>query len=350
MVDLDSSPPDNTDMPQQWVIQKIKESSGWISLENYMDLCLNDPKHGYYSTRISQIGNRGDFSTTTTLSPVLAKAILDRYRQAVKKYGSFLSIIEVGAGDGSLSAHIRKELGFRNRRKTPYFIVDTSPPLRELQKKRLGSFICHADTMKDALQKCGGKAFIFSNELPDAFPARILQKTDQGWDEIGLYVYANRLLEKKRPVSQDKLPDSSALSYYKKTGQRIEVHASFRKWCLSWAPYWDSGEMITIDYGAPVEDLYYRQPWGTFRGYKNHRRLTGEQLYLYPGKTDLTCDVNFTDLQLWGHELGWETTELMYQRDFLLPFSDNSSADQFLNHPNGAGTAFCVLVQSPVPA
>lgn len=42
--------------------------------------------------------------------------------------------------------------------------------------------------MEKALKHCGGKAFIFSNELVDAFPARVFEYTEEGWREVGLTV------------------------------------------------------------------------------------------------------------------------------------------------------------------
>jgi len=51
----------------------IAAAGGWLSLEAFMQLALHHPQEGYYSSSIENIGQRGDFSTTPTLSPILAK-------------------------------------------------------------------------------------------------------------------------------------------------------------------------------------------------------------------------------------------------------------------------------------
>lgn len=325
----------------------IEREGGWLSLEKFMSLALYDEKDGYYSTRIRDVGSRGDFSTTATLSGGLAKALLFRYKEACKKAGKKLPLIEIGGGDGSLAAGMAKELGFWQRLRTPYYLVETSLPLREKQKKKAGRFIRHCVHPREALEACGGGAFLFSNELVDAFPARIFRKKNGVWEELGLSIEGGRLREEGHVVADAELPESSLFLRDYPDGQRIEVHQSFFQWCDSWAPIWTAGEMVTVDYGSEDEDLYYRRPSGSLRGYFAHNRIEGGGVYSAFGKMDITCDVNFTDLIQQGERRGWQTTSLMYQKDFLLPYSTSSEADRFLNNPLGAGTAFRVLIQVP---
>lgn len=325
----------------------VEEAGGWFSLEKFMSLALYDEKRGYYSARIQDVGCRGDFSTSATLSHVLAKALLVQYKGACKKAGKYMPLIEIGGGDGSLAAGLAKELGFWGRLRTRYYLVETSLPLREKQRKKAGRFIRHCTHPREALEACLGAAFIFSNELVDAFPARIFRKTITGWEELGLSLHGGRLREEGRAIEETELPESSLFLQDYPSGQRIEVHQSFFSWCDSWAPFWTEGEMVTVDYGSLDDDLYYRRPVGSLRGYWAHNRIEGGGVYSAFGKMDLTCDVNFTDLILQGEKRGWKTISLMYQKDFLMPFSTSSDADRFLNNPLGAGTAFRVLIQTP---
>ena len=59
----------------------IAAAGGWLSLEAFMQLALYHSEEGYYSTAIENIGMRGDFSTTPTLSPILAKPSLPAGRR-----------------------------------------------------------------------------------------------------------------------------------------------------------------------------------------------------------------------------------------------------------------------------
>ena len=183
----------------------IAAAGGWLSLEAFMQLALHHPQEGYYSSSIENIGQRGDFSTTPTLSPILAKAIIAHWKEACSRCGRRLPLLEIGAGSGALAVKILERLGFWNRLNTDYGIVESSPRLREFQHLLLGGRAKIYSTMEKALKHCGGKAFIFSNELVDAFPARVFEYTEQDWKEVGLVVKNGAVREELRPVRQQPL-------------------------------------------------------------------------------------------------------------------------------------------------
>ena len=136
----------------------IAAAGGWLSLEAFMQLALHHPQEGYYSTAIENIGSRGDFSTTPTLSPILAKAVAARWKEACARCGRRLPLLEIGAGSGALAVKVLEQLGFWNRLNTDYVIVESSPRLREFQHLLLGSQAKIYSTMEKALKHCGGKA------------------------------------------------------------------------------------------------------------------------------------------------------------------------------------------------
>ena len=223
-------------------------------------------------------------------------------------------------------------------------IVESSPRLREFQHLLLGGRAKIYSTMEKALKHCGGKAFIFSNELVDAFPARVFEYTEQDWKEVGLVVKNGAVREELRPVRQQPL-FSHMLEYGSQPGQRVEIHDSYARWFTSWLPHWNMGVMTVIDYGDEMERLYYRRPRGSLRGYKSHQVLTGEELYRNPGLTDLTCDVNFTDLLELSRNCLGDRVTFMTQRDYLLPHAENTPQDAFLTDEHGVGGHFRVLIQ-----
>ena len=93
----------------------IAAAGGWLSLEAFMQLALHHPQEGYYSSSIENIGSRGDFSTTPTLSPILAKAVAARWKEACARCGRRLPLLEIGAGSGALAVKVLEQLGFWNR-------------------------------------------------------------------------------------------------------------------------------------------------------------------------------------------------------------------------------------------
>jgi SAM-dependent MidA family methyltransferase len=203
-------------------------------------------------------------------------------------------LIEIGPGEGTLATNVLKNLPWLLRRKTLLHLVETSVPLAKNQQKLLGNHAIWHREMKDALAACGGNAVIFSNELVDAFPVRRFQKTPAGWQEIAVHFDEEKRARESLFLPGD-LPDSSGFSREFPIGQRIEVHESYRNHLTDWLPFWKSGRMLTIDYGATRENLYHRQPLGSIRAYLLQHRLEGAAIYENVGRQDLTADVNFTD-------------------------------------------------------
>lgn len=307
-----------------------------------MQFALHDPQHGYYARKIRTVGHEGDFSTTATLSPTLGVAIAARAIDWLKNNPGSFHLIEIGAGDGSLAKSIIENIPFIQRLKLNYHIVDTSEPLREVQIEKLKKHrvTWHA-TPRDAVKAADGRAIIFSNELVDAFPVRILQRQNNEWLEIHWDG------EQESLVKPDRLPESTALTLSHPEKHRVEIHESYREWLEEWITSWREGELITIDYGDTYPEIYQRRPQGTIRAFLLHENLTGPAIYQNVGKQDLTADVNFSDLMEWGTELGLETLSYSTQSKFLEPFARDTTQDLYLLHPDGPGSAFKVLIQSP---
>ena len=304
---------------------------------------LHDPQRGYYARRIGAIGRRGDFTTAPMLSAAPARAIAAWAARALRETGC-RDLIEIGPGEGTRAAGILKHLPWPIRWRTRLHLVETSLPLARCQKERLGKRALWHQLPQQALAACGGNAVIFSNELVDAFPVRRFQKTTLGWQELAIHFDLQHLAhESLLPLAA--LPDSSGFLESHPIGQRIEVHDSYRRYLTDWLPAWNSGRMLTIDYGAETAALYHRRPQGTLRGYLLQQRVEGAAIYQNPGRQDLTADVNFTDLQTWSRP--WIREQRLTSFGEFLQESgrpkDELPAE--LTDTNGVGGAFLVLDQ-----
>ncbi|MDB6006699.1 MAG: hypothetical protein JWR15_3686 [Prosthecobacter sp.] len=303
-----------------------------------MQRALFDPERGYYTRHIRTVGRGGDFSTSATLSPSLGHAIAAWLKAESHLQPHVRHIIEIGAGDGSLMQTACKSLGWWARRRFTFHIVETSPVLRQEQQKKLGSQATWHHDLASALATAQGHAFIYHNELLDAFPATLVQwsAAEQRWLEVWVpeQLHAHHL-------------DPSHYSALRHTTfadrQRCELHASVRDWLHHWTPHWNRGAMLTIDYGDAFPQLYHRRPHGTLRAYLLHQRLTGTDIYANPGRQDITADINFTDYTAWLHALG--VTQI--SQHTLAEFLHSHSAPAQLADPDGAGTAFKCFVHRP---
>jgi SAM-dependent MidA family methyltransferase len=179
-----------------------------------------------------------------------------------------------------------------------------------------------------------------------------VQLIRQGEDWREIFVSADGDVVRERDggiASQFDRRDFSVLRQPAADGQRVELHESYRAWLSAWAPLWERGAMLTIDYGEAAEKLYARRPRGSVRAYFHHQRLEGPEVYRRMGRQDLTADVNFSDLQNWGERQGLHTEFLQTQADFILSRTEptDDDAEKMLLHPDGAGRAFKVLCQTP---
>lgn len=315
----------------------------WLSMDKFMDKALFDVEFGYYSQNINSIGYRGDFSTSATQSTLLARKIVAHWQECCDSLGFILPFIEIGGGTGTLMNDISRELGFLRRMRARYHMVERSPQLRMLQKALGGGFVRTHETIHAALKSTKGRAYIFSNELPDAFPARQFVFQEGEWLELGLAILDKRI---QRQAWKQELPKSSVFECWAQEGQVVEVHESYHRWYASWQDNWTSGYFVTIDYGNINEKLYYRRPQGSMRGYKAHQILDFDELLPLVGHCDITCDVNFTDLRHLAEGCMGDVVELINQHDFLAPLArPGDRADAHVIAKPGAGDHFQVLIQ-----
>lgn len=316
---------------------------GAVPWRAWMEAALYDPEHGYYTRHIRTVGRRGDFSTSATLGNALARAIAAWIREEWRRAGTKLPLIEIGPGDGSLHAGVRQALGWTGRFGLHSHLVERSPVLRSVQERKLrGRRVSWHPDMGTALDTCGGRAVIFSNELADAFPVTLLHLRGGTWQEVWLVIAENgAIAEELRPAAPE-IRGSSACRMGWPDGQRVEVLNTWREWLHSWRSLWKQGAMLTVDYGGSPGEIYDRRPQGTVRGYLHHQRLEAAELYAVMGRCDITADVNFTDLCEWGEAAGLTTAECVTQREFVA--SRTTVADS-LHSDGGAAEAFQCLVQ-----
>lgn len=308
------------------------ELGGSIPFDRFMQAALYHPAFGYYSTRIHTVGREGDFSTMATLDRSLACVIA-----AWIEKNRARDVIEIGAGCGLLARDILTSLGWWKRLRLRYHIVEVSAPLREAQKKLLsGLRVTWHESLHAALDALSGHAHIFSNELVDAFPCRVFERNAGDWLELHVRIENGRCHEILQACT---IPDSTVFQHPFNEGQRVEVHESYHCWLQEWSPQWKDGAILTIDYGDTMPRLYHRRPAGSLRAYVAHQVLNGNDIYQAPSRCDLTADVNFSDLEVWGEQLGWRCVSHSTLTKFL--------ASKLPSRFQTATEAFRVLEQSP---
>jgi SAM-dependent MidA family methyltransferase len=307
----------------------LDENGGRIPFDKFMGIALHHPDDGYYARNIRNIGALGDFITAPQLTPALGRAVAGWLRaQALACGWKSFHVIECGPGSGALAATVLDSLGWFERRRMTLHLVETSGPLRDLQKTKLHARRVHwHNDITSALEACQGRALIYHNEFFDAFPCRVFRKERDTWTELHLRVRDGRLTEE---WTENSLPPSTVFAKPWNEGQRVEVFCALNSWLHKLARNWQSGAMLAIDYGGTADSIYHRRPAGTLRAYRQHQRLAGPLVYEMPGRQDITADVNFDDLELWAREAGCRVNAAKPLSDFA---------------PNAPGAeAFCFAV------
>jgi len=300
--------------------------SGKITFAEFMNAVLYHPSYGYYSSERIKIGKKGDYYTSSSVHPVFGEMICKQIEEMWNLTGGKeFAIVEMGAGDGSLSCDIL----MCAKREYPYFhellryiLIEESRHMKEVQKERLkengllNDGVLWSDYSGPLLNK-GVTGCFLSNELVDAFPVHIVEERDGGLKEVYVDFHDNTFVE---VVDSPSTPQIwryfDRLGIELEEGQRAEVNLKAIEWMQWIAKSLKKGFVITIDYGYSAEELYapHRKD-GTLLCYHKHRVV--EDPYINIGEQDMTSHVDFTTLTMIGEEAGLLTAGFTDQMHFL---------------------------------
>jgi SAM-dependent MidA family methyltransferase len=290
-------------------------SGGRITFARYMELALYHPQHGYY------LGPQQDYQTSaqahTLFGALLARQLVQMW-EVLGKPEPF-QVVEIGAGCGQLAAAVCAHLsGKWPALPLQYTAIDVRP-----RPAGLPSGISWSQAGPELWPANSVTGCVLSNELIDAFPVH--RVVTQGGDLLEAFVEPNPVASvdpEAVPFREvlDRPSTSELAEHYRWLGVTVpeghstEVNLAARRWIASVGQALTQGFILTIDYGAPVEELLARQP-GTLMCY--HRQQYNSQPYSRVGMQDITAHVDFTALVETGREEGLQFGGLAAQSDFL---------------------------------
>ena len=284
---------------------ELGAAGNWISFARYMELALHEPGLGYYAGGVRKLGAGGDFVTAPELSPLFGRALA---RQVAQLLGPDEAVLEFGAGSGALAETLLTELS------CPYFILETSPELRDRQQQRLGSRTRWLDRLPQNF-----RGVMLANEVVDAMPVHALAWSRAAILERGVCANEGQLAWSDRRAQGSILAASMEIELEIPPSGRYESELALfaRAWMRSLGRFLERGAILVIDYGFPAREYFHPQrSMGTLACHYRHR-AHGDPFFL-PGLQDITAHVDFSALARAAGDAGLELLGYAHQAQFLI--------------------------------
>lgn len=326
-----------------------KNSDRGISFARFMEFALYHPEHGYYS-KAREIGRKGDFYTSVSVGEcfgmLLARKI-EEVRQLLELPEDF-AVIEQGAHDGRLAADVLAHLPEGTR----YRIFELNPQLQAAQLERLGDKVDHWRD-DDRPHEAG---VYLCNELVDAFPVHRIRYEGGEWRELRVVLENGELTQATFDLPEKLRAIARNADVAVADGFETELCPAAAEWVATLPRYFKRGVFIIVDYGLTSDEFFQpERREGTLRCFRNHQAT--DDPFEAIGETDITYQVNFTQLQTAAVGAGLEVIAFDDQNHFLTKIAKDwlSELDgqpptpeqaklirqfQTLTHPGLMGRAF----------
>jgi len=376
--------------PTREKIEQEIRQRGPMPFSRYMELCLYDLDHGYYSRNAQQFGKAGDFYTSSDVHAVFGRLLARQFDEMWRCLCSpeHIDLVELGPGRGLFAQDVLdwSEKKFPDFFRTlRYVLIESSPALRERISETLahhlesGKAVCIGGGEIFSAEKIGkgttsvvpnkgqkewalapeAEAIVFANEFFDALPVEILSTKGS----LRIDTRDGRFLEAWAQPSPEELEFLDRYSVHPEPHERIEAPLVAQQFMYHIAASIQRGFLIAIDYGYTREEQLAGRHRGTVKALRQHSISANP--YEAPGEQDITADVNFTALAAAAEKQGMQTHILVTQSQFLMGIGEaNRFADAFadcrlpqerakvalqLKHlvtPAGMGESFQVLIAS----
>ncbi len=317
-------PPDDASLARSRALSArirdaIAAAGGWIGFERYVELALYEPGFGYYSAPSEKIGAGGDFVTAPELSDALARALAAAFAPWLTARPS-PTILELGAGRGTLAAQCLDAFAALGLRDIRYRILETSAALRQRQRETLARHAGRVEWL-DRLPDAPFDGLIVANEVADALPFECFVRREDGAVPLGVRAVGDRF------EWAEGAPDPALAAAVARieesigaplpSGYRSELRLVLPAWIDALGGCLAHGAIVLVDYGYARRD-YYRpeRSGGTLMCHYRHR-AHGDP-FLYPGLTDITAWVDFSACAEAGRAAGLSVAGYTTQAQFLM--------------------------------
>ena len=293
-----------------------------IALDKFINQALYNPKKGFYMKK-NPFGSKGDFITSPNISILFSEMLAVwtiAFWQNLKRPKK-INLIELGSGNGQMIYDMINS--FKNfpefYKSCKFFILEKSPYLKKIQKKKLKKF--NVKWIKNISELKNEHNIFIANEFFDALPFKQFFKINNKWMERFVLLDKNNnknfikigsnisKIEKKlgfKISENQKVIEYSplALNYLKNISKKI----SHKKGCL-----------LIIDYGY-LDD----QMKDTMMSIRKHKYSNILDTF---GSSDITYKLNFKILKKITKNLKLKCQAITSQRNFLISLGIQQRAE-----------------------
>lgn len=329
------------------------KATGPISFSTFMQLSLGHPTHGYYmKPQHAVFGTQGDFITSPEISQMFGELValwMIKQWMDTNVKASF-RVVELGPGRGTLMddvLRVLKQLPAARGKLKSIHLVESSATMRALQEGKLRKVSQEGNLeimWHDAIEEIEPEEDIFTmlvaHEFFDALPVNVIERTQQGWNEV-LIAPSNdpsirytmpssdssqnldsppklhdtpsrwtRVLSPTPTASSTLLGLASPRFFSLPVGTRIEVSRASMNQARGIGKLINTkggGCTLVVDYGAD------RAFGDSLRAFRKHKIV---DIFCSPGECDITTNVDFALLKESMADLV-STHGLISQRNFL---------------------------------
>ena len=313
----------------EWLIDRIKARGGSISFYDYMNLVLNDPENGFYSTGRLEIGKHGDFCTSPSLSNDFAYLLAIQVTEWLldldnaETDSELFSLIEIGPGEGTLSRDLIAaiyEIAPALTSKIELVLVELNIGMRKRQEKVVNSIKgvnCRWSNLHELTLK-PVTGVVIANEVLDAFPVeRLVFRDNQVFrqgvalrkikDEYYLEfvdfkptVAIKQFLKESKSILKIEFPPSDISN-----GWVTEWHCDIPIWFGMLSKVLINGSLLVVDYAMESKRYYNKmRNDGTLISYRNQE--ANSNILNNAGFCDLTAHLCIESTIAYAMDNGWK--------------------------------------------
>ena len=293
-----------------------------IALDKFINQALYNPKKGFYMKK-NPFGSKGDFLTSPNISILFSEMLsvwTIAFWQNLKRPKN-INLIELGSGNGQMIYDMINS--FKNFPKfyksCKFFILEKSPYLKKIQKKKLKKF--NVKWIKNISELKNEHNIFIANEFFDALPFKQFFKINNKWMEQFVVVDKNNNKNFTKIVSNIGKIEKKLRFKISKNQKVIEFSPLALNYLknISKKIYHKKGCLLIIDYGY-LDD----QMKDTMMSIRKHKYTNILNTF---GNSDITYKLNFKILKKITKNLKLKCQAITSQRNFLISLGIQQRAE-----------------------